>query len=320
MRIALKSRCFAAVLVLCVSGPALALDEVTYEALVDRKAARMGENVQYLVLVHYGLDTMAPTITPPSFDRFVVLKEFQTTQDATAEAEKHLVLKKMWLLQPQEAGHLSIAASIVTYQDPTTNLLKTGKTEAQFVDVSPTAEAAPPTSPTARSDAHRAVPAWWVWAAAGLGALALFLSVTLRRRRPKTVRARFEDAALQALDQAVAHLERERPDQYYAALTRALLEYLKAKYALDAEALDTPTLLARLRELGFAPAVLQGLERFFQTAEKAKFAGFVPGEAEMLALHQFVQGFFEAGRRVAARTAAPPAHLGRRGNDEDPDA
>jgi hypothetical protein len=318
MRIALKSKWFTAVLILGFAVPALALDEVTYESMVDRKQVVMGENVQYLVLVKYGFDTMAPTITPPSFDRFVVLKEYQTTQDSTGTEERHLVLKKLWLLQPQEPGHLSIAASIVNYQDPTTNLLKTGKTEAQFVDVSPTAEAARADASRPQPAAGRGTPGWWLWAAAGLGALALLLSVTLRRRRPRTTRVRFEDAALQALDQAVGYLDQERPDQYYAALTRALREYLQAKYALDAEALPTPRLLARLRELGFAPAVLHGLERFFQTAEKAKFAGFVPGEAEMLSLHQVVQGFFEAGRQVASRAAAAPDRLARR-KDEDAD-
>lgn len=301
------------------AATAFALDEVLYESLVDRRQVVMGQTVQYLVLVQYALDTMAPTIETPSFDRFTVLREYQTTQDASSEGVKHLILKKRWLLQPQEPGHLSIAAAIVTYQDPTTNLLRTGKTQVQFVDVSPTAEAATPAVASNRS-VRTGGAAGWLWGAAGAGVLALVLGLTRRRgHRPQAPTVRPEDEALQALDRSLTYLEQEHPDQYYAALTRALRDYLQTKFALDAEALPTPMLLATLGDLGFAPDHLRGLERFFQTAEKAKFAGFVPDEAEMLALHRTVQGVFEAGRRVAARSPSAEKLRPKR-HEEDEDA
>ncbi len=154
--------------------------------------------VYYLVEVQFGSDTMTPSITAPSFDQFTVENERQSVQTVGEGKDQHQVLKKIWRLTPNQAGHLSIAAAIITYQDPTTLLLKNGKTRVQFVEVLPSEPAAAPVAaPAAR------IPTWWVWPGAGLILIAgawLFF----RRRRPAaapSLPARpAEDTALQALE------------------------------------------------------------------------------------------------------------------------
>jgi len=281
--------------------PALALDEVTYEALVDKTKVAANENVQYMVVIHYGIDTLVPTIATPSFDRFSILNEYQSHQASPGEKDKHLILKKMWLLRPTEPGHLSIAASIITYQDPTTNLLKTGKTQAVFVDVAPAAEEPAPAAGQAPAS-QPALP--WPLLAGGAGVVALAVWLLLFRPKPQpqsTVpRPSLEDQALEGLQAAVARLEEDSGSlaDYYASLTRTLLDYLQAKYGLDANRLSADALVAQLGRLSFDRETLAGLETFFQTAEKTKFAGYVPSEDDMIALHGTVTRFIEAGRRV----------------------
>jgi hypothetical protein len=285
-----------------LANPARALDEVSFESLTDMNRVKLGEQVQYLVVIHFGSETMTPTITPPSFDQFSVLKEFQTIQTQGEGREQYKVLKKIWRLSPNESGHLSIAAAIITYQDPTTLLLKTGKTKVQFVDVF-MPESAGTSLPAVGADR---VPAkswtWWLGALAVAGlAVAGWLLLRGKPTQPATAGRSPEDAGLAALDRTLSHLEEENLQAYYADLTHVLLDYLQQKFAVDAQAWTTPVLLENLGQLGFTPDLVSGLERFLAITEKTKFAGYVPSEEEMLVLHNTVKNLIEAGRALRRR-------------------
>jgi len=288
-------------LALFSARPVLALDEVTYESLIDKDKAKVGENVQYMVVVHFGLDTMTPTVLAPTFNQFTVLNENQSVQATPDGPDKHFVFKKIWLLQPEAPGRLSIASALINYQDPTTNLLKTGKTGVQLVEVAPVADdgAITPSTVERMPAGKPSAPLWMYVLAVGAG-LGILI-VALPRRKPSTLvasRVAPEDQALDALQQALAHLEREDLGAYYTALTRSLLEYLQAKFGLDANVLSTSDLLQALNRLGFGPDIRSRVELFFQVAEKAKFAGYVPGEEEMIALHKTAKIFIESGRKL----------------------
>jgi hypothetical protein len=307
-------------LLAAVPASVWALDEVTYEAMMDKEKSKIGENVQYLITINFGMSTMVPNITAPSFSQFTVVNEYQSVQTKSEEAEHYQVLKKIWLLRPNEAGRLSIAAAIITYQDPTTNLLKNGKTQVQFLTVEPadhTPASAPAPASAAPARALSAVhlqPAFL--AAAGGVALVVLLLVWLLLRRPGKRGGGAEDRALQGLDRAIRHAEQENLEAYYAALTRAFFEYLQNKFALDGDVLSTPALLAQMQSFGFGAGVLADLETFLKTADKAKFAGYVPHEDEMIVLHGIVKKFIEAGRRIKFKPA-PAAKKPKRGEDED---
>jgi hypothetical protein len=293
----------AAALIGFALRPALALDEVSYEAALDKSQITLGEKVQYLVIIHYGLNTLAPTVTPPSFSQFKVLNEYQTNLESPGENDHHLIFKKIWLLQPEETGRLSIAAALVTYQDPTTNLLKNGKTAVRFLTVSASPEAIPgPQSATA--PAQSKFPLGWL--AVGSGALLALLGVlglTGHRSPGKAGRRLPEETALNALQAAIERLSQDHADlaTYYASLTSALFEYLQTKYGLAAHKLSTTALLGAIRRLGFAETLLAELHHFLQVAEKAKFAGYVPEEDEMISLHGILTRFIETGRRISSR-------------------
>lgn len=305
MRIRWIGICAAALVGLTVQ-PVFALDEVVYSAAVDNTKVALGENVQYLVTVHYGIDTMVPSVVTPSFDRFAILREYQTNQESPGENDKHLILKKMWLLQPTEAGRLSIAASIVNYQDPVTNLLKTGKTEALFVEVAPPAGEAAATAASARASGRTAVTVYvWFSAAAALAALGVWMLLRPRRKPAAASQRSPEDRAVLELQAALTRLEEDdgKADGYYASLTRTLLDYLQAKYGLDANVLSAGALLAELGRMGFNRELLAAMDAFFKTAEKAKFGGYMPNEDEMIVLHGTVTRFIEAGRKVKKEKA-----------------
>jgi hypothetical protein len=267
------------------------------------------------------MQTMVPNITAPSFSQFTVVNEYQTIQSKSEDAERFQVLKKIWLLRPNEPGRLSIAAAIVTYQDPTTNLLKTGKTQVQFLAVEPaenTAAANSASEPGAvpvRAPAAARVQPLFLAVAGGIALLVLLLAVWVLRR-PGSRGPGAEDQALRGLDQALGHAEQENLEAYYAALTRAFLDYLQNKFALDGNVLSTPALLAQMQAFGFGAGVLAELETFLKTADKAKFAGYVPHEDEMIVLHGIVKKFIEAGRRIRFKPS-PATKKSKRGEDED---
>lgn len=325
-RLSLWGLACACVFLLGIPGKGSALDEVTYEAMLDKEKAKVGENVQYLVTVNFGTQTMVPNITPPSFNQFSVINEYQTSQTKNEDAEHVQVLKKFWLLRPNEPGKLSIAAAIITYQDPTTNLLKNGKTQVQFIQVESAENAPAGTGASAEKTkiGKTAAPLTReeIWAQpkfmAVVGGVILAVAVLLVwvLRHPRTRGPAAEDTALRGLDQAIRHAEQENLQAYYAALTRAFLDYLQNKFGIDGNVLGTEALLARMKAFGFGPDVLRELETFLKTADKAKFGGYVPHEDEMIVLHGIVKKFIEAGRRIRFQPALAKKKTPR-GEDED---
>jgi hypothetical protein len=293
-----------------------ALDEVTFEALIDKDKVEVGENVQYLITINFGMGTMAPSITPPTFNQFTVLNEYQTIQPKGEGPERYQVLKKIWLLQPTEPGKISIAAAIITYQDPTTNLLKNGKTQVQFLTVvhsvvketpATAAPAAAPNTPVAQAKLKM----FWI-ISGGVGAVLLLLILVIVFHKPSAPKVIHEDTALRALDKAIGHAEEENLEAYYVALSRAFLDYLRNKFGIDGDMLATPALLAKMKEFGFGPKILHELETFLKTSDKAKFGGYAPNEDEMIILHGINKNFIEAGRKIKIKAAKP-----KKKKDED---
>jgi hypothetical protein len=140
--------------------------------------------------------------------------------------------------------------------------------------------------------------------------------VLLVLRRPGSRGPNAEDLALRGLDQAIGHAEQENLEAYYAALTRAFFDYLQNKFGVDGNALATPALLAKMKSFGFGAGVLGELELLLKTADKAKFAGYVPNEDEMIVLHGIVKKFIEAGRRIRFKPS-PVVKKSKRDEDED---
>jgi len=296
---------------------AFALDEVTYRALIEKDRIKFGEKVQYLVIVNYGTTTMAPAITPPSFAQFNVLNENQRVQEVGQGSERYRVLKRVWLLEPAETGRLSIASAIITYQDPTSNLLKNGKTDVVFVEVEPTEQYKAEEKKQADTTGNTTVPAaqaipWGIIVLAAAGVL-IGLVVWLSMRKPPSAKIVPEDTALQALQTAIDYAEAGDLDKYYAAISRVLLDYLQIKFNLDAHVLNTTVLLEKLILLGVSQANIDALREFFKIADKAKFAGYVPDEDKMIELHGIVNNFIEAGRKIKIKLPPKP----KKKKDED---
>ncbi len=285
---------------------AWALDEVTFKAFLEKDKIKQSEKIQYLIEIQFGADTMVPSISPPSFAQFNILAENEKIIETGQGADRYRVLRKIWLLEPAETGRLSIASAIITYQDPTSNLLRNGKTDVAFVTVEASGEEGPQArqqlaaAATTTTAAGRTAP-WMLLAALAVAAVAGIALLGLLRRRPGGPKIAAEDQALTTLQQAIDHADQGDLGAYFAVLTRALLDYLQNKFHLDAHVLDTPSLLSALKEQPIPAQAADSLKEFFALADKAKFAGYVPDEEHLIRLHQTVKDFIETGRRVRVK-------------------
>lgn len=285
-----------------IAASSFALDEVNFRALIEKDEVKFGEKVQFLIIINFGTETMAPALTPPSFAQFNVLNENKRTREKGEGRERYKETKYVWLLEPIETGRLSIASAIITYQDPTSNLLKNGKTDVVFIEVEPTPEyeemvkkdmGDATDTTTAQGKGLAMTLLIPLVAGAVIGIIAL-----IAMRKPPTPQINHEDIAHQSLQKAIVHAEEEELEKYYAALSRSLLDYLQSKFSLDAHVLNTNTLLEKLIEFHIPQKNMVALEEFFKIADKAKFGGFVPDEEKMIELHGTVNEFIEAGRKI----------------------
>lgn len=279
------------------------LDEVTYKGIVDKNKVNENERLQYLIMVQYPPGTMPPTITPPSFEQFHVLDEYQTLKKENPDGggSMYYVLKKSWLLQPAEIGKLSIASATVTYQDPTSNLLKNGRTDVIFIQVQGIAEATGDTPDSRRDKSGQGENPAWMWMlglllAGGAGAGILFLK---RRKAPDTgpdPKGREPGQVFAELGKALEWLEKENVTAYGEAVTRLVLDDLQVHLRLDAYKYSTAILLEKCREKGVPEIWLEGLRDFFTLTDKIKFGGYDASEDEIYRLHEWLKAFFQAGK------------------------
>ncbi len=286
-----------------------ALDEVTYRALMDKRKIKLGERVQYRLEVDYPAGTLAPNITPPTFSQFTIIDKYKKTEEMGQGQEKFLRLRIDWLLEPNTAGRIPISSSRLVYQDATSNLFKSGMTGVFFIEVEKEETMPPPVvKKNFLSLEGRAGLIWLIPIV--ISGLVILISLVLLRGKPNTSPAvhTIEFEALRSLEQTVELLEQEKVEEYYALLTRVLLEYIRDKFGLDAYVLSTGALLEKLSHFQIPGERITRLEKFFQVADKVKFAGHIPESEEMLSLHTMVKDFIKAGKAVK------PKEIRGRGN------
>ncbi len=295
---------------------AQALDTVEYQAMIEKNAITMGDKVQFLVRVAYPLTTMKPAITPPSFSQFKVLNENETIKEEESDHDRYRVLRKIWLIEPNESGHLSIASAIVTYQDPVSNLLKNGKTNIVFVEVASrvgqakTFTPVPVAQTSGETTKINAKHPLWLWGTlAGLLGLAMTVIVVGRSSRQNGPTP--EVLAQQALQQALSLAEAEDIDGYYQGLNQAVLDYLQQKFNLNAYVLPTEDILKALKKYPIDPSLLQGLEAYFKAVDQAKFGGHTPDEDELIQMHGTVDRFIQMGETFKIKKRSTPASKGK---------
>lgn len=277
----------------------LALDEVTYRALMDKKKIRLGGKIQYMLEVDYPVGSPVPKIIPPPFTDFTIMDTYKATNEMGQDPEKFLRLKIKWLLEPKQAGRIPISSTRLVYQDATSNLLKSGMTGVFFVEVEK--EAGKPSPAVNKFFLSFEGRAWLIWVVpVVIIGLAFLISLVLLRGKTKTSRPvrTIEYETQRSLEQTVALLEQEKIGEYYAALTRILLEYIKHKFGLDAYVLSTGVLLEKLSCFRIPSEHITRLGDFFQTADKVKFAGYIPESEETFRVHTVVKDFIQAGRAV----------------------
>lgn len=155
---------------------------------------------------------------------------------------------------------------------------------------------------------------WWIacgaWVTAWLAALAL-----ARRRRP-AARHRDEVAVpphVKAM-RALARLQqapRTTPvqvDAFYVDVSAVLRTYLEERFGLHAPERTTEEFLRELESGERLAREHRGeLEHFLSQCDLVKFAAFVPGESEHLAMHGLAVRFVESTRPDRAGAAPPQA-------------
>lgn len=159
---------------------------------------------------------------------------------------------------------------------------------------------------------------WGQWAAIGAGALVLAVAAFawLRRRRPSL--AHRDEVAVPPHVKALRALARlqqaprttiAQVETFYVEVSGVLRTYLEERFGLRAPERTTEEFLREL-ESGeqLAREHRPVLERFLSQCDLVKFAAFVPGENEHLAMHSLAQQFVEATRpdRGAPVAGDPP--------------
>ena len=301
----------------------LALDEVTYKAMLDKEKVKIGEQFQYMVIVNYEKNTMVPNITPPSFIQLKVINKFQNITEQQDDNQTYLVLRKVWLLEPTETGKISIASAIITYQDGTTNLLEKGKTDILFLEVEPAEEVSPVSeenSATASNKKKNNLPDFkWLFIIAIAVIIIIVLLIVIKLLSSKlenNTGIKIEDQALKGLQKAIAYLEEDRVSEYYGVLTQVLFDYIQKKFNFEAHLLATDSLLEKLVEFKLSQDIITLLKDFLTITDKIKFAGYTPTEEEIVNLHKTIENFINLGRKVKIKHKKVKSKLKEEADDE----
>ncbi|MBP6629423.1 MAG: hypothetical protein KBG28_14630 [Kofleriaceae bacterium] len=156
---------------------------------------------------------------------------------------------------------------------------------------------------------------WWVWAAAGAGALVVIGAVGwwVRGRRRRVVAAKvsaYQVALRRLLALEAAGLpDAGAVDGWFVELSGVVRQYLEGRYDIRAPELTSEEFLqvaARSPELADEHRVL--LQQFMERCDRVKFAGYRPDGDESLATLRAARGFIEDTRlRQDGAGAAGPA-------------
>jgi len=161
---------------------------------------------------------------------------------------------------------------------------------------------------------------WWAWAAGAAALLAVAAPLAWRALLAVQARQRQRSAYEIARGELDALLRAGRPsgrdpralDRFFVELSSIVRRYLENRFALHAPELTTEEFLAEMqRSPDLARSHQDLLSEFLRLADLVKFAGFVPGAADVerstAAAERFLDETREPGDAGAGRPAAPAA-------------
>jgi len=157
-------------------------------------------------------------------------------------------------------------------------------------------------------------PRWGLWIAIATGALLVAALAFVWSRRGRRPRVQRDEVAVPPHVKALRALARLREaprttpaqvESFYVEVSNVLRVYLEERFGLRAPERTTEEFLREL-ESGeqLAREHRPALERFLSQCDLVKFAAFVPGESEHLAMHGMASQFVEATRPDRGTAAA----------------
>ncbi len=274
-------------------GPAVG--QVGVEARLDRTAINADEGVQLTVQtrIRSGRIETVPEVVLPPLDDF---KAFPPTSDANSRPDGGHIngfRTQTWLLKPKKGGRLALPTLKVPYFDPQAGRYRVAQARGQVVTVrgAPTEAAAGKVKgiPDQKSELalhtirkapdldardtplHRS---WWFLLALLLPPVGLLGAIGRDRYLAHVGATAGGRAARRAGGEAQAALARvpREPSEAYAAVARALLVYLEARFGIAARGLTHAQLSDALRAEGVPDGLVRDLVSELENCDFARFA------------------------------------------------
>jgi len=273
----------------------MTVGRTSLKAKIDRRRIRADEGVQLTVETRIeGLLQNVPAIELPDLEGFQVFPSNTEERSESRGARQTNVRTQTWLLRPRKGGRLAIPSLSLAYFEPAAGIYRTAKSAPLVVDVRGTPKEIAEASNASGDDSDelklRSIKAdvdltagavtrnesgWFfgVLAGAPLAFLLLLGLDRVRSQRDRTASSRAARGAAKSALAALNQAKRSPPKTGYAAITKALIDFLEVRFERPFKGLTREQMGNELESLGIGRDAFMGLAELLETCDFARFAG-----------------------------------------------
>lgn len=276
-------------------GVTLYAQRAEAEAILPRRQARIGEQVELKLAVRYHEGSRKVTVTWPELkdtitrgveivrvdsvhtkmvDRASVMYEQTCKITITAfDSGTYIIPPQRFTVDDETAETQAVELHITSVPVDTTKAIKDIKALYEVPPAPPVVPAEEPVN-------------WWLWsaiAAVVLGGIILLIYLLRKKpvQQPLPVSTRTLLPHEKVLEQ-LAELGRKKPwlhgelKEYHISLSTILRGWIAGRYNVHAQEMTTGEIIMRLRGIGADPSAVMVLTRVLRTADMVKFAKGIP--------------------------------------------
>ena len=226
-------------------------------------------------------------VEEPILTNFDIVGSSSTNRVSGTAEGRRAVKEIAYILQPRGLGMAYVEPVGLSYED-----LRTGKTHSlmtQRVGVEAISPVAEPGE----------MPKWWIWAAAGIFMVGIFVFMLIRMSRLRNAEVVeivvriIEETYLEDLKTQVDLKTADRREGL-TAVTKLFRKYLAEKHDISAMEATTAELVKALEEAGMDANLLKKCESLFEKADVVKFSGQEASQAEFEEAYTTVETILES--------------------------
>ena len=273
----------------------LTVGRTTLKAKIERKRIRADEGVQLTVETRIeGMLQNVPQIELPDLEAFQVFPSNTETRVERGGTKRFNVRTQTWLLRPRKGGRLTIPSLALPYFEPGSGVYRTARTSPLSVTVRgqpkgssggrAVAEDDPDTLKLRSIRPHidlelrgtAGSPVLWFYSVLCGTPLAFLLLLGIdrvRAERDRSASSRAARGAAKRAHSALTKAQRLTPKLGYAAVAKALIEFLEVRFERPFKGLTRERMIETLRDHGVSQAAIAALAELLETCDFARFAG-----------------------------------------------